>query len=153
MSDLNLVILSGRLVEDPDMVETKNSGLSICRFTIAVNRHMGDGNEKTAFVPVTVFDKQAEICHQYLTKGRSVMVRCELETSTYESDQGKRKRFDFVAREVNFLDKPESTDKPAPTPSKRTDRDTETDTAVSKFNSRYGNRRDNDSYKGRFNRR
>jgi single-strand DNA-binding protein len=89
-------------VSDPD--DRTAGDRTICKFTVAVNRPMAGGNERTAFFPVTVFGNQADNCLKYLNKGREVSVVARFETGSYTDDKGiKRKGFGFVANEVNFI--------------------------------------------------
>lgn len=103
MSDTNIAVVSGRLVEDPREV-----GQSGCKFTVAVNRVVGKGDDKeryTTYMPVLVWNKQASSVLQYLTKGRRVLVEGRLEQRTYERKDGsKAKEVSVVANNVQFLD-------------------------------------------------
>jgi single-strand DNA-binding protein len=104
--NINRVILTGNLTRDPDMHGTP-SGLSICKFGIAVNTRRknseGQWEEKPNFFRVTVFGRQADTCHQYLKKGRPVAIDGRLEWSTWERDGQKRESVDIIADTVQFL--------------------------------------------------
>jgi single-strand DNA-binding protein len=78
----------GRLTSDPEMVPT--SGGELCKFRVAVNKKIKD-EERTSFIPVTVFGKQAEICGKYLTKGKEVFVQGEFETDEYVDKEGNKR--------------------------------------------------------------
>ena len=104
MSSLNRVILIGRLTRDVDKRATP-SGLSYARFTLAVDRRgrkNNDGNN-TDFIPVVAWDKLADICGQYLSKGKLVAIDGRLQTRTYEQDGVKRSAFDVVAEDMRML--------------------------------------------------
>jgi single-strand DNA-binding protein len=77
MASLNKVLLIGNLTKDPELRYTPN-GTAVTNLRIAVNRKFkdrsGELKEDTCFVTVTAWDKQAEICNQYLQKGRAVFV-------------------------------------------------------------------------------
>lgn len=77
----------GRLVADPEEFRTKN-GRTLCKFTVASNRSLGDGKEKTSYIPVLVAGREAELCYKYLTKGRSVLVSGSFETDKYVDNNG-----------------------------------------------------------------
>lgn len=101
MSDMNKYFISGRLVSDP---EESGKTETICKFTVASNEHYGEGKEKTAFVPITVFGPQGKVCLENLKKGDSVIIECKVETNTVASQDGKKKKFiDFIAKEVHFI--------------------------------------------------
>ena len=77
---MNRVILIGRLARDPEIRYTQ-SGKAFCRFTIAVDRRFSraaqqEGQQTADFIPVTCWEKLAEICGNNLTKGRRVGVGC-----------------------------------------------------------------------------
>ena len=80
MASLNKVMLIGNLTKDPELRYTPN-GTAVTNLRIAVNRKFkdrtGELKEDTCFLTVTAWDKQAEICNQYLQKGRAVFVEVE----------------------------------------------------------------------------
>jgi single-strand DNA-binding protein len=84
------------------MGQTK-TGTTMCKFRVAVNRKISKDNEKSSFLPVVVFGKDAVNCGEFLTKGRFVMVSGNFETDSYVDKEGnKRTGFDVIAREVIF---------------------------------------------------
>src|SRR5438477_11010183 len=88
MASFNKVVLIGRLTRDPEMRYT-HSGVSVCHFTLAVNRTRGAGKqEETDFIDIVAWQKLAEICQQYLTKGKLVAIDCRLQISRYEHKDG-----------------------------------------------------------------
>lgn len=96
MDDFTLLTFSGRLTEDPELI-TASNGNPICKFRVAVNKKIGKDEERTSYIPVTVFGKKAELCAQYLSKGRGVRVVGEFETDEYtDKDGNKRKGFGCV---------------------------------------------------------
>jgi len=96
------ISFQGRLTDDPD-VRTLDNGNTVCRFTVAVNRRLPNGEEKTAFIPTTVFGRQGQVCGEYLSKGREVYVTGEFETDKYTDKNGvARTGFGCVARDVIF---------------------------------------------------
>lgn len=100
--DFAQLIFQGRLTGDPELKETP-SGTPICKFTVACNRRINKNEERTAFIPTTVFGKDATLCAEYLSRGREVHVTGNFETDTYEDSKGiTRKGFGCVARDVRF---------------------------------------------------
>lgn len=107
MAGVNKVFLVGALGADPEMKYT-NSGTPICNFRIATSERYKDrdGNqkEKTEWHRVVAWSKLAEICGQYLAKGRQVYVEGSLSTRSWDDQDGnKRYMTEIVAREVQFL--------------------------------------------------
>jgi len=101
---LNRVILIGRLTRDPELRYTQQ-GTAVARFTLAVNRKFK--REETDFIDIVVWQKLAENCAQYLTKGQLAMAEGRLQVRNYEGQDGqKRKAVEVVAEDVKFLSKP-----------------------------------------------
>ena len=101
---MNKVYLIGNLTRDPEIRST-STGISVCNFSIAVNRRKrADGQQETDFFNIVAWRQLAEICSRYLAKGRKVAVSGSIQTRTYEAQDGsKRSAFDIVADEVEFL--------------------------------------------------
>lgn len=101
---MNKFILIGNLTRDPEL-STTSSGVSVCRFSIAVNRRFknANGEQETDFFNIVVWRQQGENCAQYLRKGSKVSVIGQIQNRTYEQDGVKRYVTDFVADEVEFL--------------------------------------------------
>ena len=102
---MNKVVLIGNLVRDPEVRATQN-GISVCNFTVAVNRRFKkeNGEQETDFLNVIAWRQLAELCGKYLAKGRKVAVTGSIQTRTYEAKDGsKRTAWDIVADEVEFL--------------------------------------------------
>ena len=105
MSDLNEVIVSGRLTRDSELRHTPN-GTAITDIIVASNRIWSkdsDRQEETTFVDVTIWGKQAESLQEYLVKGRHVMVVGRLKLNKWETEEGgKRSKLTLVADKVNL---------------------------------------------------
>lgn len=101
---MNKVYLIGNLTRDPEMRST-STGISVCNFSIAVNRRKrADGQQETDFFNIVAWRQLAELCIRYLAKGRKAAVSGSIQTRTYEAKDGsKRTAFDIVAEEVEFL--------------------------------------------------
>jgi single-strand DNA-binding protein len=108
---MNLVILSGNLARDPEKSYT-NSGMSVTRFTIAVNRFSRkEGGQDADFIRITCFDKQADLVEKYLTKGSKVAVEARVQTGSYQGKDGNTVyTTDFIANRVEFMDRKRDTD-------------------------------------------
>lgn len=103
---LNRIILIGRLTRDPELRYT-NSGTAVATFTIAVDRPKSPNREQeTDFITIVVWQKQAEMCAQYLHKGRLAAVDGRLQIRAYENRDGQKvKAAEVVAESVRFLDR------------------------------------------------
>jgi len=105
MSDINKVIITGRVTRDSELRTTPN-GTSVTDVSVVSNRiwnKAGDRQEEPTFVDVTLWGKQAESLSQYLTKGRHVMVEARLKLNSWETDEGvKRNKLTLVAENVNL---------------------------------------------------
>ena len=105
MSDLNEVIVSGRLTRDCELRYTP-SGTAVTDVIIASNRIWSkdsDRQEETTFVDVTIWGKQAESLHEYLVKGRHIMVVGRLKLNKWETEEGdKRSKLTMVAEKINL---------------------------------------------------
>ena len=101
---MNRTVLVGRLTKDPELRYTQ-TGIAVANFTIAVDRRFAkDGNQSADFIPVIVWQKQAENVAKYLSKGRLVAVDGRIQTSSYDNKDGQRVyRTDVVADQVEFL--------------------------------------------------
>ena len=134
---LNRVMLIGRLTRDPELRYTP-SGTAVCQLGLATNRYgqdpaSGERREFTDFHDVVVWNqgnrKLAELCGQYLQKGRLVYVEGRLQTRSWDDQQSGQKRFktEVNANDVQFLDSrqdgapmggdaPVASGRPAPVP-------------------------------------
>ena len=102
---MNKVILVGNLTKDPELTTT-NNGISLCRFTLAVQRRFtsGDGEREADFINIVVWRGQADNCYKYLKKGSKAGVVGTLQTRAYDGNDGTRKyATEVVAEEVEFL--------------------------------------------------
>ncbi len=109
MAGFNKVIMVGNLTKDP-VVRTIASGQVVCDLSIASNRVFtganGEKNERTTFIDVAVWGKNAQIAGQYLKKGRSVLVEGRLDQQSWEKDGQKRSKHIITADRVQFLGAP-----------------------------------------------
>ena len=100
---MNTVSLIGNLATD---VEVRDVGeeKKVASFLLAVDRGGRDGGAD--FVWISAWDRQAELCAEYLGKGRRVAVEGRLHSRTWEQDGARRDAIDVVARRVDFLGGP-----------------------------------------------
>ena len=114
MATLNRVFLMGNLTRDPELRYIP-SGTAVASFGLAVNtpivRPAGGGGEGTkkedvCFVKVVVWSKQAELCQQYLKKGRLVLIEGRLVYRSWEQDGKTRSTLEVRADRVQFLGGP-----------------------------------------------
>ena len=102
---MNKVTLIGNLTKDPEL-STTNSGISVCRFTIAVGRRFSNsgGERETDFFNIVVWRGQGENCHKFLKKGSKCAVIGSIQNRTYDAQDGtKRYVTEIIADEVEFL--------------------------------------------------
>ena len=102
---MNKITLIGNLTHDPEVRSTP-SGVTICSFTIAVNRRFANqsGEKQTDFFRINAWRQLGDTCARYLQKGRKVAVVGELQARTYEAKDGTtRMSLDVSADEVEFL--------------------------------------------------
>ena len=101
---MNSVQLIGRLTRDPEVrYTTGQNQTAVARFGIAVNDGYGE-NERTSFINIVVFGRQAENCERYLSKGRQVGITGRIQTGSYENKEGRKvNTFEVVANRVEFL--------------------------------------------------
>ena len=103
---LNVSVLMGRLVRDPELRHTSN-GISVTSFTLAVDRdYCPKGQERQAdFIDVVAWRKTAEFVCTYFSKGKMVAVQGPIQTRTYTDKYGNnRKAVEIVADKVHFAE-------------------------------------------------
>src|SRR3989344_3419267 len=110
MYSLNRAMLLGNVTRDPEVRQT-TSGQTVCSFGVATNRAWTDASgakqEQAEFHNIVAWGKLAEICRQYMTKGRKVYVEGRLQTRDWQGQDGvKRFRTEIVADNVIMLDRP-----------------------------------------------
>jgi len=109
MVSLNRVMIIGNLGSDPEMRFTPN-GSPVTSFRVATNRVYttaeGERKQETEWFAVVAWNKLAEQCNQFLTKGRLVYAEGRLRTRTWEGQDGqKHYRTEIIANRVTFLDR------------------------------------------------
>jgi single-strand DNA-binding protein len=110
MAQLNRVFLMGNLTRDPELRRLTN-GTAVTDLGLALNRTYTDKNgekrEEVVFIDVTVWDRQAETCCQYLKKGRAIHVEGFLKMDSWDDKTTgeKRTKLKVQADRVQFLDR------------------------------------------------
>jgi len=103
----NKVFLIGNLTKDPELRYTP-SGIPVVRFTIAVNRPSAKSEKNEVdFINIVAWRRLAEICGEYLKKGRPVSIEGRLQIRPYEKDGEKRLFAEVVAEGMQMLGKKE----------------------------------------------
>lgn len=114
--NVNKVIIGGRLTANPE-VKTTTSGVSVCSFTVAVNRR--DKEQGADFFNCQAWRSQAELLGKYFKKGSSIFLVGELKNRSWEDKDGnKRTVTEIVASEISFVDgknDAQGTNTPTPT--------------------------------------
>ncbi len=105
---LNRVQLIGNLTRDPELRYTPN-GTAVCSFSIATNRNWttdtGEKKEEAEFHRIVAWNKLAELCSQFLTKGRKVYVEGRLSTRSWNAQDGTQKQTtEIVINDMILLD-------------------------------------------------
>jgi single-strand DNA-binding protein len=111
MAGVNKVILVGNLGADPEVRYTA-SGTAVAKFRIATTERFTDkeGNrqERTEWHRVVAWRKLAEICGQYLSKGKQVYIEGKIRNDTWEKDGVKQYSYEIVADTMQMLGGPGS---------------------------------------------
>ncbi len=109
MPELNSVLIAGNLTKDPVIRQTRN-GTPVANFSIASNRKFRNGDnqwqEDVCYVGIVAWNKLAESCADKLRKGSAVLVEGELQSRTWQTDDGStRSTVEIKARRIQFLNK------------------------------------------------
>ena len=106
MASFNKVILIGNMTADPELKQTA-SGLSVCSFSIAVNRRFAkpeQGQQNVDFINVVAWRQNAEFVCRYFKKGNPILICGQLQTRTWSDNQGqKRYATEVQVDEVSFV--------------------------------------------------
>lgn len=107
MSNLNKVMLIGRLGDNPSSKTTDND-ITVTKFSLATNTYFkkennGDKLEKTEWHRIVAFNKFADICAEYLKKGKLVYIEGRLQTKTYDKDGQTHYRTEIILKDIQML--------------------------------------------------
>jgi single-strand DNA-binding protein len=114
---VNKVILIGRLGKDPEVKYTP-SGAPVAKFSLATDEafkdRSGEQQKRTEWHNIVAWNKLAEICGQYLTKGKLVYIEGSIRSRQWEDQAGnKRTGYDIVARTMQMLGSKADSDRAA----------------------------------------
>lgn len=115
---MNLLTIIGNVTRDPELRKV-NGDISVCSFTVAVNRRQKGSNEQSEadFFRVTAWRGLGEVCAKYLTKGKKVMVNGPVSLRTYQGNDGQNHAsLELLAQDVEFLSKGDGQQTTAETP-------------------------------------
>ncbi len=113
---LNRVVLTGRLVRDPELRYTGNQGVAVSNFTIAANRPFKNeqGESEADFIQCVAWRKQAENLANYMKKGNMIGVDGRIQTRSYEGQDGKMIYVtEVLAENIQFLEPRKSDNGPS----------------------------------------
>ncbi len=106
MSDLNKVIITGRLTRDPEL-KTLSSGVGVADFSLAVNRTYTSNDERVEevnFIDCTAWGKTCDFICNYFQKGKPMIAEGRLKHDTWETEEGqKRSKLSVVVERANFV--------------------------------------------------
>lgn len=100
---LNHITIHGRLTADPESKQTQ-SDVSVCRFTVAVDRSYKNGEEKlTDFFTVVCWRGLADMVSKYFAKGKEILVSGEMQSRKWQDNEGNnRTSWEIMANSVDF---------------------------------------------------
>ncbi len=111
---MNNVVLIGRLTRDPEVRYTAETTNAMCTFTLAVDKNLSrdrrqemesKGQPTADFIRIVAWGRTAELCGNYLAKGRMTAVQGRIQTGSYTNQQGQRVyTTDVIAERVEFLE-------------------------------------------------
>ena len=107
MASFNKVILIGNMTSDPELKQTA-SGISVCSFSIAVNRRFNkgadQGQQTVDFINVVAWRQNAEFVSRYFKKGNPILICGQLQTRRWTDNQGQQRiATEVVTDEVSFV--------------------------------------------------
>lgn len=114
MSDLNKVLLIGRVVNDPEVINSNQDSSPFTKFRLATNETFKDkktGNivKKTEYHNIIAFGKVGEIASKYLEKGKLIYLEGRIRTKEWENESGEKKKiFSIFVDELKFLSSSQS---------------------------------------------
>lgn len=121
--NLSMALIGGRLTQDPEL-KTTPSGVSVCSFTVAVNRKPGkDGESKADFINCTAWRQTAEFISRYFHKSSSIFIQGTLQQRSWETQDGqKRTVLEVQVDDARFVDsKSEMEERTGFSPASRSD--------------------------------
>lgn len=110
----NLAILSGRLTANPEL-KTTPGGVSVCSFSIAVERKYKQGEEREIdFINIVTWRATAEFVSRFFNKGDMIGIEGTIQTRKYQDKNGNNRTvFEVVANEVHFINSKKDNNEPS----------------------------------------
>lgn len=108
MNSVNSITITGLLGREPELRHVGANNTAVCEFSIAVTESRKVGSEwedKTSWVPIVVWQRQAEWCSENLSKGAPVLVVGRIQEEAWEKDGVKRSKLNVVAETVRLMAK------------------------------------------------
>lgn len=97
---MNIHLIHGRLVRDPEFTKGNEDKNSRCNFTVAVDRRYGD---ETDFFDCVIFGKRAEVIHKFFHKGSEILISGEGQIRSYDDKSGvRRKAYSIAVSDFDF---------------------------------------------------
>ena len=117
MANLNKVFIIGNLTRDPELRYTPG-GTAVVNLRMATNRRYkdksGEPKQEVCYLTAVAWDKQAEVCNQYLHKGSPLFVEGRLQSRTWDGPDGKKRSvIEIRAERIQFLGAPSGKAEPA----------------------------------------
>ena len=108
--NLNQWFGTGNLTRDPELSYTQGNNTALCKFSIASNKPAGQGREDhVSYFDIVVWGKLAELCNQYLAKGKQVAIIGELKQERFvDKQQNNRTKIVILADQIQFLGGPQN---------------------------------------------
>ena len=103
---MNKVILVGNLTRDPELITT-NNGISLCRFTLAVQRRFAsnEGEREADFINIVAWRQRAEFITKYFKKGSLIGIEGSIQTRRYQDKNGNNRTiFEVVVNNAQFVE-------------------------------------------------
>lgn len=107
---LNKVLLHGRLTADPEVKQVGTDNLSLCNFTLAVERPYSKGETKADFIKCQAWRQTADFIGKYFSKGKLMIVEGMLTNNNYEKDGVKHYTYVVGVQNVSFGESKNSSD-------------------------------------------
>jgi len=104
---MNRIFLIGRLTKDPETKVFEQTGKTVTRFTLAVDRNFknSSGEKETDFIPIVLWGKRAEVVSTYMKKGSQISLGGRLQTRSYVDNNGDKKYIaEVITDEFQFID-------------------------------------------------
>ena len=110
---MNLVVLVGRMVVQPELKYTQGSNVAVCSFRLAVERKYKDssGNKVTDFIDCVAWRQQAELISNYVNKGQLLAIQGNLQVRNWQTQDGQNRRtVEVIVDNIQFCEKKQQSD-------------------------------------------